>query len=1379
MTRSDESTGRRPRRWKRWLAIGFAGVVLFLLAGLWQLPWLLGTAPGRAFIASKLSTGSMRFSIATLDLAWSGEQAVGGVRITDAQGREVADVSAAFKGSLWSWATGSRDFGAVVLSGNVTVYESPGAGEPKGGDARPPSPGTPGGAAEVIIPEGVKAALQLDALSVKYVPLPDSTQPAMAVRDVKGALSVDGRSPVTLNLAGATEIGTTRGSFAINASISDFAAAAGSLQTDKAQVTAEISGENLPVPIIERMIGEQGRLSALLGESVSLTVSATGGMNGGETSLAATSPRAAATLAANVDAQRRLTITQGQATLTADQKTLEALLSADQLAGLALTQQATATLNITQFTAQLPTADQPLDLSKSSFDATLSIAAASISTGRDDVTAAEVRDLAVRVSSADPTKEIRIKAGGAVTSQLAGQPQPTTAPFEADLPLVRAFTADGAWSSETLGLAGTVRTQDVPTSLLDALAGADGWIVDAVGPMLARVELTAGADAAAGDATMLGVSVSAPQMQATASLRMAGGRVESIEGKPIEASLTVRPALRDRLAALLAESSPQVSLEEGGQATLSLTSLNMMLPSESSPQSWKSAALQGSLTLQNAQATYAPGGAEGEPTPPAKRYDVDSLAVEFRSASAGESLAADVKASLRQDGVPLAINGRAEVVSAFDAGRRQVTVETDETTAPLEIITAWTPGREDLITEALGGPVRLALNGMHYAGGLSANARARGERTDAQLTYAMQEGRTLFELRGTQRATPALVAALLGPEPVAALAEPADLTYVLATPSQSPAGTEFNDWPLRLDASTPRAVISGLKGVPGSLTTVNVKLDVNWAAGLNGAGRYALTGEVSDGRASIASVSGDASYTIGGDWKKSRGRIEVKQIDVAAIERTLALESGLLSAWLGGKGALEVGSVLDSGGQLTDDLLVAAQFDSASGRLAGRIAEDRLIVNTPGAVNARLDKGKLGELLNEWTGALEAKDSARQWAAMEDADLGATIRSISLPLAALSGEEYDPRMLSIDADVSVPRLALRQGGTDISLAETLLKISGKSLAEGLALQLKSTTQTGAGAAPGGIDLSGLVKAATSRPEDRRYNLSGTMRGVPVAIVDALAQLDGQLVAAVGPSMDMQLNLAEAHRNGGAMTASITTANGTLNIPRADLRDNTLVIEAANPATASLEVTPEMSTTLLRNVNPLLYDVRKKAGPIAFNAPRLVLPLDGDVSKLGGEFTLDLGQLYVPTQGILGEFLGQLKPRADATEVDRVETLIPPITGRIVKGVLEYDKFIMQSQAFEITTSGKVDLVKRRLDLLASVPLIGWKSVFADMTKIAPAFLTDVPVNVPFYLVVRGPIDKPEIKPDPKGAQRVADEFFKNFGGNLIDNALENIFKPRR
>ncbi len=1378
MTRSVELTNRRPRRWGRRLAIGFVIVVLILLAAIWQLPWLLGTAPGRAFIASKLSTDSMRFSIDSLDFAWSGEQAVSGVRLRDAQGREVADVSAAFKGSLWSWATGSRDFGAVVASGNLTVYESPATGAAKGG-GETPSIGKPGGAADFIIPEGVKASLQLDTVTVRYVPLPNSTQPAMAVRDVKGAFTIDGRSPVTLNLVGKTEVGSTAGSFAVDASIADFAAGDGLLQPDKARLTAKVQGENLPIPIIEQMIGERGRLSAALGESMNLSISAAGGTNGGEVTLIAESPRSSATLIATVDAQRRLNVTQGQATLTLNQRTLEAILSVEQLAGLSLSQQTTVRLHIQTLTAQLPTTDQPFDLSRATVDATLAIDAVSINTGRDDVSAADLQNLEVHVASDDPTQKITLQSNAQVTSHLPGEAPPVAAPLNADVTFLRAFEADGSWSGETLGLAGLVRTENVPSSFIDSLAGADGWVVDAVGPMLTRVELTAGADAATGDVTMLGLTASSLEAQASANLRLADGRIESIKDKPVEMSIKVRPALRDRLAAMVGESSPQVRLDEGGQATVRLTSLNVALPNEGQADSWKHASMQGSIVLQQARATYTATAAEGESPIAPKRFDVDHLAIDFRADSLSKLVSADIRTTVKQDGIPYSINGKAEVGQAFDAPTRIVTFAMEDTTVPLEIINAWAGDQKAMVTEALGGPVRLSLNASQFAAGLSANAKVRSERSDVQLTYAMQNDRTLFELRGTQRATPGLVAALLGPDPAVVLAEPADLALTLATPTQAASGAAFNDWPLKLDASTSHAVVTGLKGIPGSITTTNVKLNADWGDGLAGVGKYVLTGQVSDGQASIAQVNSELHYTIGGDWTRARGRLTASDVNVTAIERTLALEPGLLTAWLGGKGGLEVGSVIGSSGELTDDLLVSAKFDQASAHIAGRLVDDRLVVNTPGTLTAHLDRTRLASLLNKWTGAASSPSPATQWTATEDSDVSATVRRISLPLAVLSGGEYDPRQMSIDADVTVPRLALRQGATGMSLADTLLKIGGTSLAEGLTAQLKSTTTTGAAAAAGGIDLNGSVRAATSRPEDRRYNVSGTMKGVPVAIFDAMTKFDGRLVAALGPSMDMQLTVADAYANGGTVAASITTPNGALNVPRADLRDSTLVIESASPLSASLEVTPEMSTTLLANVNPLLYDVQKKSGPILLNASRLVLPLDGDISKLGGQFTLDLGQLYVPTQGILGEFLGQLKPKTDAVETDRVETLIPPITARIHQGVLEYDKFIMQSQAFEITTSGKVDLVKRRLDLLASVPLIGWKSVFADLTKIAPPLLTDVPLNVPFYLVVRGPIDKPEIKPDPKGAQRVADEFFKNFGGNLIDNALENIFKPRR
>lgn len=1362
---------KRPGRWKRWLAISFAVVVVVLLAAVWQLPWLLGTSAGRSFIASKLSSDSMRFAIDSLDLTWSGDQAIGGLRLTDAQGREVADVSAAFKGSLWAWARGSRDFGTVTLSGDVTVYESVDSGGSVGGGGSAPSPrGGGGDLSRIVIPEGIKAALEVDSLNVKYVPLPGSDQPSMAVRDVKGSFAVDGFSPVTLRLGGATAIGATSGSFSIDASLADFVDGRGAVQADQARVSAEVKGENLPVPIVERLIGEAGRVSAVLGDVISLSVNIDGGAKGGKAELTASSPRASTKLVATVDEQRKLRITEGSASLTADQRTLTSLLSVEQLAGVSLKQQATARLHIQQFTAQLPTNGESLDLSNASFDSTLSIESVSFETGRADVSAAEIRNFAVHMLSPDPTQSITLRSIADITSYVGASEQPLVAPLMADITLLRALKADGAIARETLGLSGLVRTDGVPTSLVDALTGADGWIMDTLGPRLNAIEVVAGRETAESDATRVRLSASAQGAQMSAAVELANGRVELLPDKPIDVAMSVRPELRDRLKRLVAESKPEIDLLEAGTIRIRVTSLSTSL------EEWRQASATGSVVLQGIRGTYT---TEGEERPAVKVYDIDSLAVDFDTAALAELITAEIRAAVRQDGVAIDLNGHAEVAQALDAAARTTSFETMETTVPLEAITAWSPERSDVLREALGGPARLTINATQFAAGLSANVKLRSERSDLKLTYALHDNRPLFDLSGSQRATPGLVAALLGPDPVAALAEPADLTLSLSTPSQAEAGAAFNAWPLKLDASAPRAVISGIQGVPGSVTTTNVKLNANWAAGLDGAGKYTLTGEVSDGKTALAKVNSDLRYTLGGDWMQSRGRIAATEINVNAIERTLGYDTGLLTAWLGGSGGLEIGSVTDSSGELTDDLLVSARFDRASARLTGRLVDDRLMVNTPGTLAAHLDRDRLGALLNKWTGAAESKAPGMQWAAIEGSDIRATIRSLSLPLAALSGEAFDPAQLAVDADFVAPRIALKQGATDFALTDTALKVSGKSLADGLRAQLTSATRAGAAQSAGMVDLNGLVTAASSDPADRRYNVSGDLKGVPVAIVDAIAQLEGRLVAAIGPAMDMKLGVADAHANGGTVSASITTPNGTLTMPRADLRDKTLVIERANPVSAALEVTPEMSSNLLSNVNPLLYDVRKKAGPIAFNASRLVLPLDGDVSKLGGEFTLDLGQLYVPTKGILGEFLGQLKPKSDSAEPDRVETLIPPITARITNGVLQYDQFVMQSQAFEISTSGKVDLVNRKLDLLASVPLIGWKSVFADMTKIAPAFLTDIPLNVPFYLVVRGPIDKPEIKPDPKGAQRVANEFFKNIGGNLIDNALDGLFKPKK
>ncbi len=208
-----------------------------------------------------------------------------------------------------------------------------------------------------------------------------------------------------------------------------------------------------------------------------------------------------------------------------------------------------------------------------------------------------------------------------------------------------------------------------------------------------------------------------------------------------------------------------------------------------------------------------------------------------------------------------------------------------------------------------------------------------------------------------------------------------------------------------------------------------------------------------------------------------------------------------------------------------------------------------------------------------------------------------------------------------------------------------------------------------------------------------------------------------------------------------------------------------IINTDSPMFASLDLTPDMAHAILDKVSPMFYDIRKKNGPIKLSAQYLRLPTDGDLSKLDANLILDLGQIDMSSGGLFGDLLGTAKKQVG----DSTTATLQPIPIRIRKGVVQYQKFEIQADTFKVTTGGKINLITQQLDLTAAVPLIGWQSTFGQLTGALNNPVTDW--NIPFYLVIRGTIDNPKIKPDPKGAQRVADELFKK----TIDDTVGNIF----
>lgn len=190
------------------------------------LPTLLSMGMFRGTIVSA-AEGSVngKVSLGALRLGWSGPLEVNGLAIDDPATGTKLSVDVAVEQGLWSLATrGIRELD-VRVAGSVRTARmadgtlgiarlakesGPAAAESASGNAASPAPKPLPHGALAQLPEAVRRArLVLDGVSVELVGADGSLE--WAVRDLKGALSVERGADLTVTLAGSTEVGGQRG----------------------------------------------------------------------------------------------------------------------------------------------------------------------------------------------------------------------------------------------------------------------------------------------------------------------------------------------------------------------------------------------------------------------------------------------------------------------------------------------------------------------------------------------------------------------------------------------------------------------------------------------------------------------------------------------------------------------------------------------------------------------------------------------------------------------------------------------------------------------------------------------------------------------------------------------------------------------------------------------------------------------------------------------------------------------------------------------------------------------------------------------------------------------------------------------------------------
>ncbi len=545
--------------------------------------------------------------------------------------------------------------------------------------------------------------------------------------------------------------------------------------------------------------------------------------------------------------------------------------------------------------------------------------------------------------------------------------------------------------------------------------------------------------------------------------------------------------------------------------------------------------------------------------------------------------------------------------------------------------------------------------------------------------------------RATLVANPRLFAALQREEPDPVLLfEPTAISVTLEP-------GEFAAWPpgvARSEELTIAAhlraepmVLGNLPGLAGTLVvrgfTAEIAAPIGDLRSVSGKGELSVSGTRSDPAAGTIRFELAAYDGIVSDLF-----VEGRDLSTKGLAPLFGADPEVVAGWLGNEGSATVAIESDAPGE--GHATISAEFPHLGGdfevtfdsKTISVEAHRSTITLTREAIQRRLG------------GGVEV---------LQDVPLQLTVKRLRLPLAMMAGRSFHSKKARIDVALRGGSLKLRTNGETQRVDRLELTIRCDDLARGVQLRLNGDVPAAGGRKKGQLSvqaaLNGLVTDRVLSLANAELQMNATARRAPTAIVDALANLRGMLVAAVGPRINVRASADRLSRTNGSIEARMNSSNGWFNF-RAEGRQDALWITPESPLVAELALTQPLKERLLYKIHPILADIRSTDQPLRATVTAATIPLDGDVSRLDADIRITVGRVALDSGSVA---LGLLM-LANATNAGTIPCEIEPIVATIRKGVVRYERFAVRLDKYTLLYSGRVDLNTQTVDLKTDVPL---------------------------------------------------------------------------
>lgn len=240
----------------------------------------------------------------------------------------------------------------------------------------------------------------------------------------------------------------------------------------------------------------------------------------------------------------------------------------------------------------------------------------------------------------------------------------------------------------------------------------------------------------------------------------------------------------------------------------------------------------------------------------------------------------------------------------------------------------------------------------------------------------------------------------------------------------------------------------------------------------------------------------------------------------------------------------------------------------------------------------------------------------------------------------------------------------------------------------------------------------------------------------------LVVLDHDLDELLGPTLNLFGSLSMNEGRGSVDLTAKTEHFET--VLKGNLRDASLTLK--KPLIAHLNLTPKLSSFLLKHANPIFINSMLSREPIVLRVETegFSLPLPFSFEKLRvGKATLHLEQLIFSNGEKIAALISKLQPD-QFLPVPTMTAWFSPLSFHIDRGVLKIDRTdALLDDSVHLSTWGRVDFIRDQLDLVLGIPADTLNHSFG---------IKDLPKNYMIKVDIRGSTKNPEVLKTPAMAK---------------------------